>query len=454
MAAVIIRLPNDILSEIDQELRDIAQTSVTEASRVGRSELRLPSGLDNYEAASTFLVQTNSFGRIRTTSPNVPNRIDLLDQQGFEIVAESGEPTVREVGTLRVLTVPLTVQDGSNEQVTGYLQVGRYNEIYDAYQKLNQIALLIAGATLTATLFMLVLLMPVFLRPLEKISQVAEQVTSADDLSIRIDDVNREDELGRLTRAINQLLHRIEDLFRAQQRLLADVSHELRTPLTAIRGNLDLLRLMGSADRESLDAIQSEVDRMTRLVEDILTLARAEAGGLPIRQELVELDTTFLDVYRQVMMLKRPCDLQISDLDQVAVLGDPDRLKQVMLILVDNATKYTPAGGDVRMGLSKTDTDAIFVVEDSGIGIAAEELPYIFDRFYRVDKARARESGGSGLGLSIANQIMLAHGGDIQVTSEQGVGTTFTVTLPLFSGQPWPINAPSSAALPAKSRTK
>jgi len=226
------------------------------------------------------------------------------------------------------------------------------------------------------------------------------------------------------------MLDRLESLFRAQQRFIADISHELRSPLTTIRGNVDLLRRMNCVDKPSLDAIQSETERMTRMVSDLLLLAQADAG-LPIRRERVELDTLILEVYRQVRPAVGDIELVIGEEDQATILGDPDRIKQLMLNLVDNAIKYTPKGGRVTLGLRRAQGQAVLTVSDTGIGIPPEDLPHIFERFYRVDKARSRAAGGVGLGLSIVKWIVQAHGGRIDVHSEPGQGTTFTVWLPL-----------------------
>ena len=191
------------------------------------------------------------------------------------------------------------------------------------------------------------------------------------------------------------------------------------------------MRRMGEADPESLAIVQEEVDRMTRLVGDLLLLARADAGGLPLARQSVELDNVFFEVYRQVGVLQRSVEVTVVEVDQVCVLGDADRLKQLLINLVDNAIKYTPEGGEVQLSLSKSNGWACVEIADTGIGIPEEDLPYIFDRFYRVDKARSRPQGGSGLGLSIAKWIAQAHGGDIEVTSQVGKGTTFTVLLPV-----------------------
>jgi two-component system, OmpR family, sensor kinase len=223
----------------------------------------------------------------------------------------------------------------------------------------------------------------------------------------------------------------LETLFRNQQRFLADVSHELRTPLTTVRGNIDLMRRFGEYDPELLDIIQDELQRMTRLVGDLLLLARADGGSLPIARQAIDLETVILDIYRQVQPLQESQQVMVrlGSLMPVRIMGDADRIKQLLLILVDNGMKYTPAGGEVVVSLTRVADTAVVSIQDNGPGIAAQHIPFIFDRFYRVDKSRTRALGGSGLGLSIAKWIAEVHGGTIRVESELGKGSKFMVLL-------------------------
>jgi signal transduction histidine kinase len=436
-ALVVYVLPrNRILAEIDRELEALA----SEVLRPGNTVLgpgdvlriTIPEDLVNFETASTFIIVLDDEGEVVARSGNSTGLEGVLDPAGLDPESEFNLVPHGDV-LLRVLTVPLVDENGGQPQIVGYLQVGRLLDTYESFNRLLVIVLLIGFAGATASLFVAVWLTPGLFKPLEDIAAVARQITNADDLSRRVPDTGRTDEIGILARALNQTLERLEKLFRTQQRLLADVSHELRTPLTAIRGNIDLMLRMEEADLESLKVIQDEVDRMTRLLGDLLLLARADAGGLPLERKPVELDDLFFEVYRQVRLLKKSVEVVVIEVDQVCVLGDADRLKQLLLNLVDNAIKYTPVEGEVSLSLSKTDGWARIDISDTGVGIPPEDLLHIFDRFYRVDKARSRAQGGSGLGLAIAKWIAEAHGGDILVSSQVGVGTTFSVMLPVMT---------------------
>lgn len=439
-AVIVYELPRArILAQIDRDLQALATEVVQPGS--------LPEVLETFETASTLVIVADENGEIVARSRNLNMFNDLLDENADPYAESYG--IVRHGNTqLRVYTVPLPDTEGQG--VHYYLQVARLLDTYEHLNRVSLTALLMGFAAATASLFVAVLLTPGLFKPLEDIASVARQITRADDLSRRVPYANRPDEIGDLARAFNQTLERLERLFRTQQRLLADVSHELRTPLTAIRGNLDLMSRMGEADPESMEAIQTEIERMTRLVGDLLLLARADSGGLPLERRPVELDNLLFDVYRQVRVVDPPVFVELVEVDQATIMGDVDRLKQLLINLVENAIKYTPAGGEVRISLSKKAGWAQLEVADNGIGIPAENLPHIFDRFYRVDKARTRAQGGSGLGLSIAQWIAQAHGGAIRVSSTVGEGTTFTVTLPLY--EPAPLPPPVEEKEPERSR--
>jgi len=336
---------------------------------------------------------------------------------------------------IRVLSIPL--QKDEDESIIAVLQVASSLEVVDAARKnltdvlsvIWVVAVLLSGIVVWFTLGQT-------LKPLGAITETVEQINRADDLSRRIPYQGPEnDEIGNLVSSFNQTLERLEALFTSQQRLLADVSHELRTPLTVIKGNVDLMRRMKSLDEESLTSIDQEAGRLTRLVGGLLLLAQAESGKLALNMKRVELDLLITEVFQEMTILAgNKVHIRLNEIDQAYVNADRDRLKQVFINLVANAVQYTPPGGDVFLSLEKIGGQARIICRDTGPGIPAEDLPHIFERFYRAEKSRTRrETTGFGLGLSIANWIVERHGGRIEVNSHEGKGTTFAIWLPLYS---------------------
>jgi two-component system, OmpR family, sensor kinase len=333
---------------------------------------------------------------------------------------------------IRVLSIPLE----QNGHKVATLQVASNLDGVDAARKsltdilsiIWIVAVLFSGMAVWVT-------MGQTLKPLAAITETVEQINRADDLSRRIPYSGPEnDEIGSMVGSFNQTLERLEALFTSQQRLLADVSHELRTPLTVIKGNVDLMRRMKNLDAESLASIDQEAGRLTRLVGSLLLLAQAESGKLALIMTKIELDLLLTEVFQEMSILAASkVRVHLNEIDQVYINGDRDRLKQVFINLVANAIQYTPQGGDVYLSLEKIKGQARVIVRDTGPGIPAEDLPHIFERFYRAEKSRTRgKTTGFGLGLSIANWIVEKHGGRIEVVSQEGKGTTFAIWLPLF----------------------
>jgi two-component system, OmpR family, sensor kinase len=277
------------------------------------------------------------------------------------------------------------------------------------------------------------------LRPVDQMTRTAGTIAHARDTSHRVEVPLARDELGRLAETFNSMLASLDDAARAQQRFVADASHELRAPLTAIQGNLEILERqpeMPDAERaEVLREVKGEAFRLTRLVADLLALARADAG-VAIRRAPVDLDAVVLETFQTARQLAHGQTLALEPFEPVQVRGDEDRLRQLILVLLDNAIKYTPGDGAITLGLSLRGDSAEIVVRDTGVGIANSDLPHIFERFYRADPARGRDPGGTGLGLPIARWIVEQHGGLIAMQSERGHGTTVMVQLPIAAEQP------------------
>lgn len=278
------------------------------------------------------------------------------------------------------------------------------------------------------------------LRPIERITSTAETI-NAGDLSRRIAYAGPADEVGRLAATFDSMLDRLQAAFERERRFTGDAAHELRTPLTAIKGRIDVTMSRprsAEAYRETLQEMGGQVDRLIRLSNDLLFMARLDqANGRSLRRETVALDSLLPAVIEQVRPLAERKGVVVVDdvAPQTAVTGDLDLFIRLFLNLLDNAIKYTPSGGRVVVGAAAADGDVVVSVSDTGAGIPPAHLPHLFQRFYRVEGDRARYlqddgHGGTGLGLAIAAEIVRVHGGRIDVASEVGAGTTFTVHLP------------------------
>lgn len=276
------------------------------------------------------------------------------------------------------------------------------------------------------------------LAPVDEITRTARSL-SADNLSARLNVPRTGDELARLSGTLNEMLERLEAAFRRVSRFTADASHELRTPLAVMRTTAEVaLRAQEdrSESRAALEQILAEVERTSHLTENLLLLAKADSGAGALQRRKVDLAAAVGEACIQAQTLARVKGLtlgaKVPDEAHLWVAGDPHALRRVFLILLDNAVKYTPAGGHIDVVLCQGDDGAaVGAVEDNGIGIAADDVPHVFDRFYRADRARSRELGGAGLGLAIARWIVEAHGGTIAVASEVERGSRFEVRLPL-----------------------
>ena len=292
----------------------------------------------------------------------------------------------------------------------------------------------------------------------KRITRTAHSISASHDFSQRVPDKSLlgRDELTSLASTFNEMLASLEQAYQRQQRFVADASHELRAPITSIRCNLDLLAKAPDLPPEEAQAaladVRAEADRMSRLVNDLLTLAHSDDAAQQARVNgyknedrqapKADLDSLLLEVFRQYRPAGEGEDgyrrqqgprLMLQDITPAKVYGDPDQLKQVLVAVVDNALKYTPYEGSVTLSLTTDEHNAVVQVSDTGIGILPADLPHIFERFYRADRARSRDRGGSGLGLTIVKSIVQEHEGSIEVESTPGKGSTFTLRLPIAS---------------------
>jgi heavy metal sensor kinase len=271
------------------------------------------------------------------------------------------------------------------------------------------------------------------LMQVDEITAQAEHISS-NNLSDRLPVRQTGDELERLTLALNRMMGRLDDAFQHINRFSADVSHELRTPLTILRGELEAAVQHQRLTPELLDLVGSaleETERLRTIVEQLLVVSRLDAGNVQMERLPLDLGQLAASTAEQMLLLAEEksitlrCDAEAG----VVVDGDPSRLKQVVVNLLDNAVRYTAEGGTISLSAARQNGWATLVVADNGAGIPSEALPHVFERFYRADKARSRYSGGSGLGLSIVKAICTAHRGDIEIASTEGAGTTVTIRL-------------------------
>lgn len=275
--------------------------------------------------------------------------------------------------------------------------------------------------------------------PIRALSQASRRIAAgrySERVKLAAEDKRDMDELGQLAQDFNRMAENLEHTEALRRQLIGDVSHELRTPLTAIKGSMEaLIDGVLPAEPETFEQIYQEADRLQRLVNDLQELSRVEAGAFKLDlqplllADLLKTVTIRLDRQYAEKAVRLAIDLP-TDLPEVQ--ADADRLSQVLFNLVGNALQYTPAGGQVTVAARRQGDEVQVSVQDTGIGIAAEHLPHVFDRFYRADRSRARVSGGSGIGLTIAKHLVEAHGGHIWAESlGQGKGSAFTFTLPV-----------------------
>ena len=276
------------------------------------------------------------------------------------------------------------------------------------------------------------------MRPVREITGAAQAITPQ-DLSQRVAVPQTGDELQQLAETLNNMLHRIEAAVVRITQFTADASHELRTPIALIRTRAEVTLdnpRTNDEYRNSLQEVLAESERTSALIENLMLLARSDTGTEVLHFQRTDLNALARDVCTQAQTLAEAKQLTwkaVIPEAPIRVQGDPESLRRLLLILIDNAVKYTPRGGTVSLTIRSTGVRAEIVAQDTGIGIPEADLPHIFERFYRADKARSRDSGGTGLGLSIGHWIAQAHGGEIRVESSLGVGSSFMVSLPVQS---------------------
>ncbi|MEZ4677918.1 MAG: ATP-binding protein [Caldilineaceae bacterium] len=459
----VVRQGEDVSALVMGQLLRTQRLIVIRDSGFGFPELDLftsGAGAQVIDTRGDVYLQSENLGKMKV--PNYRSALPNIREgkTHFYYITNNNTPFL-------VYSTPLVTEQ------TGVLGAVQIVQPIDSVENtLNQVSrYLILGTALSLVLAAIIgaVLAHRALVPIGAIASTANSITQTRDLARRLQITEQISEVGQLSSTFNDMLDRIQRLFETQERLIADVSHELRTPLTTIQGNIELLQRMtnypvshGNVEKpadtqdnttallqETLVEVEHEADRMSRMINDLLLLAQADSGALQLQWRRVEMDTLLLDLYRQTKRIadlrKGPgtLDIRLGHEDQASVWGDAERLRQVLLNLTDNAIKYTPAGGVITLSLNNEGGWVKIAVRDTGIGIHADSQEHVFDRFYRTDKARSRELGGSGLGLSIVQWIAQAHDGRVTVESEPQKGSTFTLWLPEYNEEQ-ALRAPDS----------
>jgi heavy metal sensor kinase len=347
---------------------------------------------------------------------------------GGIVSASDGLTTIStdETGRLRVLTEPIVV---GGTRIGTFRVADPLTSVDQALESLRNRFIAVGLGALILSVIIAIWLANLISRPLRRMAAVASAVDSG-DLSHRID-YRGDDEVGVLAEAFNHMLDRLEEGFRLQRDFVSDASHELRSPLTVLRGRIEQLA-DHAGDRETVaaeaDELMREVRRMERLTDDMLTLAKAERGGL-VQRRRVPIDD-FVEDLRRDLPLLGPRHYSVESSVHGDLEADPDRLAQVLRNMVTNAVRHTAADGHIDISIRSENGSAVFAVSDDGTGIEPDQLGRIFDRFHRTDEGRSRAEGGSGLGLAIARAIVEAHGGTIAAESPPGAGATIRFSIP------------------------
>jgi len=455
-AAVYYELRKPSLSGLDTQLageRDLAVHYLSESYRVlgdlvppGGSPSLDPGVAAGFQSLRDYLLIVDTTGSILYTSDSLA-ALPFADLQTFTALLQPPTASNRSVSLrlrsgrdVRATIAPLRTAGPSISAVLVAAPVDRSG--LDASVFLRSM-LLVAPFVLLASIFAGYWLSANALRPVQGIIDELEAITDGRSLHRRLEVPLAGDEVSRLAQTLNGMLARLEQSFSSLRRFTADASHELKTPLMVLRAGVERSLTDPRTPTElieSLDETLGEINRMTELVEGLLTLARADEGRAPLPVERTDLRDLVAEASETAGMLAESGRLKVTTVMPEAavwVMVDRRRIREMLLNLVTNAIKYTPAEGKVELMLSTRSDGAAIIVRDTGIGIASNDLPHIFERFWRADLARSRtgERPGSGLGLAITKWIAEAHGGSITASSRPSRGTTLTVVLPLAESQ-------------------
>jgi len=436
-----LTLSRSLYNGIDVKIKSIAEviasSSMNPYSQYSFSTLdRMLKDSFSLRPVTKFIQVLDESGRIGRKSDNLQNFQLPISIRALKNASQGNITfeTTKAFGKhpLRMVTVPVI----QGRRIINIVQVATsLEEVEEALKALLLILWITVPSVLAFASLGGLFLANKALKPVDEITKTARMITSR-SLDQRIKLKKTRDEIGRLAETFNDMISRLGRSFKQIRQFSADASHELRTPLTILKGEIEVglrKRRRPEEYRKILDSNLDEVNHMTQIVDDLLFLSKADMGEIHLQKDRINLTELVSEIGTQVQVIAmaKNIRLHISNDSGVAVIGDRFRLRELLLNLVDNGVKYTSEGGEMRISVERDNGRVKLCVSDNGIGIAPEDQPHIFDRFFRVDKARSREAGGSGLGLSICKWIAEAHGGEISVESGVGKGSLFTVTLPL-----------------------
>ncbi len=455
-------LSQSLHRDVDNKLRSLAELIASESSSplskfgFGNIDEALETSM-NLKPIGKFIQVLDESGNIGRKSDNLKNVQLPISLNALKNASKGliNFETNRSIGNtpLRIITFPVI----ENNHVTKIVQIASsLEEVEDALNKLFLILIITVPLALMVASLGGQFLAHKALKPVDNITQTARIITSQ-NLNQRINPPKVKDEIARLIETFNEMISRLDQSFRQMKQFSSDASHELKTPLTILKGEVEVTLRKERSPQEYQQTLKSnleEINRMSQIVGDLLILSKADTGEIRLNKEDINLTEILNEVVAQMDMLAKSKKLSLSASNhcpEIRILGDALRLRELFINLIENGIKYTEEGGSVHITLQKEypplgrdQSDWIegekrecvkIIVSDTGIGIAKEDQERIFDRFFRVDKARSREQGGSGLGLSICKWIVEAHQGEIKVASELGKGSSFIVKLPLSSPQ-------------------
>lgn len=443
-AGVYSAVGREALADADLALRIVSQTDEGRASPVMRDSARrvaVPPRIAHQLAIIPgYVIVVDRGGNVQFTSDDVRQLTDsewVTMQRGVADLPNDGPAGVITFGDDRILFVAHSVPDTTIPlaRVIAGVHI-RPTQAWPS-ELVTTMFVVIPVVIALASWGVWIVLGGTF-RRLERVRREVADITDGRSLHRRLQSEDTPPEISALIETLNSMIARLETSFAALRRFTADASHELKTPLAVLRADVE--RAMSATTRRddrlvALEEALHETTRMADLVESLLTLARADEGRFDLHREPIDLRALTLEVYETALILGEAAGVAVTlpFTAEVTVAGDRTRLRQLLLNLVTNAIKYTPQGGRVDLGLGRHPDNATFAVRDTGMGIAAADLPHVFERFWRADRVRSRtaERGGFGLGLAISQWIAQAHGGTLTVQSRLGKGSLFTLTLPV-----------------------